>query len=64
MSFLTARSVKASLATAALTLLPVSANAATTMLQSNDYVGISFLERYAHVVIRLEHSCGSICAYW
>ena len=42
MSFLTARGVKASLATAALTLLPVSANAATTMLQSNDYVGISF----------------------
>ena len=42
MSFLTARGLKASLATAALTLLPVSANAATTMLQSNDYVGISF----------------------
>ena len=42
MSFLTARGVKASLATAALTILPVSANAATTMLQSNDYVGISF----------------------
>ena len=42
MSFLTARRVKASLATAALALLPVSANAATTMLQSNDYVGISF----------------------
>ena len=42
MRFLTARRVKAALATAALALLPVSANAATTMLQSTDYVGISF----------------------
>ena len=42
MSFLTARSIKASLATAALTLIPLSANAATTMLESTDYVGISF----------------------
>ena len=42
MSFLSTRGVKASLATAALTLLPASANAATTMLESNDYVGISF----------------------
>ena len=42
MSFLTARSIKASLATAALTLIPLSANAATPMLESTDYVGISF----------------------
>ena len=42
MSFLTVRSIKASLATAALTLIPFSANAATPMLESTDYVGISF----------------------